>query len=270
MALDKINNNSLHLRESIWGGEDRVEVWSGNQNQPPEWIAEFYRSLSTDERARASRFKFERDRVHFITARGMLRYLLAAYMDIVPAEVQFRYNKQAKPHLSEEWSGLRFNISHSGGKVLLAFALDRELGVDVEQIRPDFATDDVAERFFSALEVEKLRLLPKSAQARAFFNCWTRKEAFIKAIGEGLSCPLDKFDVTLAPEEPARLLATRIDGQPASNWSMQSLEVGTGYRAALVVQGHGWKLSLRKVGEIIRGCAGLWLSDKYLVGKWHD
>jgi 4'-phosphopantetheinyl transferase len=154
------------------------------------------------------------------------------------------YSANGKPSLSKEFhsSQLRFNVSHSGGTVLLAFGLDRELGVDVEQIRPDFATGEVAERFFSAKEVSALRSLPVALQAEAFFNCWTRKEAFIKAIGQGLSCPLDRFEVTLAPGEPARLVATSVADVPVSKWSMRSLNCQPGLKAALVVEGHDWKL----------------------------
>ncbi|HEY6333216.1 MAG TPA: 4'-phosphopantetheinyl transferase superfamily protein [Blastocatellia bacterium] len=132
---------------------------------------------------------------------------------------------------------------------MLAFALGRDLGIDIEQIRADFATDDIAERFFSAYEVETLRALPPEQHAEAFFTCWTRKEAFIKAIGEGLSCPLDKFDVTLGPEEPASLLATRVEGQPASKWSMRSLDAGEGFKAAIVVEGQNWDLRVRSWEE---------------------
>ena len=226
---------------------DAVHVWSGSQDQPASAIAAFHAILSRDEQERASRFKFEKHRVHFIAAHGILRRLLGAYLEIAPAHVRFRKSDHDKPFLSDGLpSGdLRFNMSHSGGRVMLAFAIGRELGIDIEQVRPDFATQEIAERFFSRSEVDKLRSLPRDVQSEAFFNCWTRKEAFIKAIGEGLSCPLDTFDVTLAPGEPARLLATRVEGQPASRWSMQSLDVGEGYKAAIAVEGQGWNLVVR-------------------------
>lgn len=219
-------------------------MWLGNQDQRAERIKAFFQTLSTDEQQRALRFRFERDRVRFIAARGILRRCLGAFLETAADRVRFRYAEYGKPSLSVEFSSarLKFNISHSGSRVLLAFSIGRELGVDVEEIRPDFATGEIAQRYFSALEVETLRSLPKSVQAEAFFNCWTRKEAYIKAIGEGLSCPLDKFDVTLAPEEPARLLETRVHGLPASRWAMQSLDAGRSYKAALVVEGHEWGL----------------------------
>jgi 4'-phosphopantetheinyl transferase len=219
-------------------------VWLANQDQRAERIKAFFQTLSSDEQQRALRFHFERDRVRFIAARGILRRCLGAFLETAADRVHFRYTDDGKPSLSVEFSSarLRFNISHSGSKVLLAFSIGRELGVDLEEVRPNFATEEIAQRYFSALEVETLRSLPKSVQAEAFFNCWTRKEAYIKAIGEGLSCPLDTFDVTLAPEEPARLLVTRVPGLPASRWAMQSLDAGRSYKAALVVEGHKWGL----------------------------
>jgi 4'-phosphopantetheinyl transferase len=226
---------------------DSVHVWSGSQDQHPDAISGFYQILSPDEQEKASRFKFEIHRLHFIAAHGMLRRLLGNYLRVSPGQVRFLKSKYDKPFLSEEFeaSRLKFNMSHSGGRVMLAFAIGRELGIDVEQIRPDFGTHEIAERFFSRGEVATLRSLPESVQAEAFFNCWTRKEAFIKAIGEGLSCPLDRFDVTLSPGEAAKLLATRVEGQPASRWSMQSLDAPDGYKAAIVVEGQGWNLSVQ-------------------------
>jgi 4'-phosphopantetheinyl transferase len=253
--------------------DDEVHVWAGDQNQPAEIVSAFHRTLSEDERSRAARFKFEKDRVHYVVARGMLRRLLGYYLGTPPDRLRFRYSEFDKPALAEEFqaSRLRFNLSHSGGRALLGFTLGREIGIDIEQIRPDFATEDIAERFFSGCEVEQLRSLPKELQAEAFFNCWTRKEAFIKAIGEGLSCPLNQFDVTLTPGEPARLLATRVAGQPASAWSLRSLNVGPAYRAAIVVQGADWSLSLHHVTEIGGGTCDTWLlSDGSAVTKSVD
>jgi len=219
-------------------------VWLGSQDQRAEQINAFFQTLSADEQQRALRFRFERDRVRFIAARGILRRCLGAFLETAADRVRFRHTEYGKPSLSEEFSSarLKFNISRSGSRVLLAFSIGRELGVDLEEVRRDFATMEIAQRYFSALEVETLQSLPKSVQAEAFFNCWTRKEAYIKAIGEGLSCPLDKFDVTLAPDEPARLLETRVHGPPAFRWAMQSLDIGHSYKAALVVEGHEWRL----------------------------
>ena len=169
----------------------------------------------------------------------MLRTILGHYLKMRPGQLRFRYSYYGKPYLAEEDNreDLRFNLSHSGDLVLIAVTRGRDVGVNIERIRQDVLDEGIAERFFSQLEVATLRSLPADLQAGAFFNCWTRKEAYIKARGEGLSLPLDKFDVSLAPGEPARLLETRIGSEETSDWSMQELAVGAGYAAALVVKG---------------------------------
>jgi 4'-phosphopantetheinyl transferase len=138
---------------------------------------------------------------------------------------------------------LRFNVSHSHSLALYAITRAREVGVDVEHIRPEIAQEKIAERFFSPREVTVLRALPTPLQASAFFACWTRKEAFIKAKGDGLTLPLDQFDVSLAPGEPATLLRTAWDPQEAACWALQDLAPAPGYRAAVAVAGHAWRLT---------------------------
>lgn len=218
--------------------EGDVQLWLADQDQPPKLVESLRRTLSVDEIERASRFRFERDRLHFTVARGILRQMLGTLLEIDASRVRFRYSEYGKPSLSGEFdsSRLKFNISHSRGRLLMAFAIGREIGVDIEHIRPDLASYEIAERFFSASEVQRLRSLPSAFHTEAFFNCWTRKEAYIKAIGEGLSCPLDKFDVTLAPEEPARLLATRVQGLSADLWVMGTVDAGECYKAAMVAE----------------------------------
>jgi 4'-phosphopantetheinyl transferase len=202
-------------------------------------------TLGEHEQDRAARFRFEQDRVRFIAAHGILKQLLGTFLKVAPNSVRFRYDEYGKPRLSPEHeaTSVKFNISHSGPKGLFAFAIGRELGVDIERIREEFPIEEIAVRFFSPSEVEELRSVPPNVQADAFFNCWTRKEAYIKAIGEGLSCPLNQFDVTLTPEEPAKLLAVRAAGQTLSRWTMRNLDIDEGYKAALVVEGQGWELT---------------------------
>ncbi|HKV39244.1 MAG TPA: 4'-phosphopantetheinyl transferase superfamily protein [Blastocatellia bacterium] len=234
--------------------QDEVHVWLVNQDEPLIPLAELRNTLAEDERKRAERFHFERDRRRFIVARGILRALLGHYLEAGAAQIEFSYSAYDKPGLAGSFaqSGLRFNISHSQGMALLAFTMGRELGVDIEQIRPDFATGDIAGRFFSASEIAALDSLPPGTRAEAFFNCWTRKEAYIKAIGEGLSCPLDKFDVTLRPGEPAELLATRVQSEQASRWRMSALTPGGDFKAALIVEGDGWVLRCWKWPDAAR------------------
>jgi 4'-phosphopantetheinyl transferase len=219
-----------------------VHVWRASLDQPQS-LTDFFATLAPDEQERAARFHFQKDRHHFIAARGMLRALLSRYLNVRPDELSFGYSAYGKPFLVNEHGGsVRFNVSHSHGLALFAFAQGPALGIDLEQMRPEVAGEQIAERFFSACEVAALRALPAGQQTEAFFNCWTRKEAYIKARGEGLSLPLDQFDVSLAPGEPAALLHTARAADEASRWLMIELSPGAVYKAALVVEGRDWQL----------------------------
>jgi 4'-phosphopantetheinyl transferase len=218
--------------ETLSLAKGEVHVWRLELDQPERVLTEFRSTLEADERERAGRFHFEKHRRHFVVGRGGLRYVLSRYGNVSPEELRFTYGAFGKPSLVG--GELRFNMSHSNGVALFAVAADRELGVDVEHIRADFASEDIAQRFFSPLEVATFNALPKEEQVAAFFRCWTRKEAYIKAIGRGLSEPLDAFDVTLAPGEAATLL--RASGQDVSHWSLFDLDAGSGYAAALLAE----------------------------------
>jgi 4'-phosphopantetheinyl transferase len=214
---------------------NEVYVWTIPLDRPANQD-ELRSVLSPDERQRADRFLSERDRARFATCRASLRRILAGLLDTNPSEISFQYSPFGKPSLAEN-EGLHFNVSHSNHFALVAVAMGRAVGVDVEFARADFATDAVAQRFFSPLEREALGRLPAESRTEAFFRCWTRKEAFIKAIGEGLSFPLDRFDVTLAPNEPPRLLRGGEDPESAKRWSLHDLPAPTGYFAALAIEG---------------------------------
>jgi 4'-phosphopantetheinyl transferase len=203
-----------------------------------------WHTLSQDEQVRAGRFRARRDRERYIVAHGLLRAILGLYLKTRPEQIGLRSGPFGKPALCPEQSGaaLRFNLSKSHGLSLFAFARGRELGVDLERIRPRLADGQVAGRFFSPREAALLQALPKEAQAEAFFNCWTRKEAYIKAKGAGLSLPLDQFEVSLTPGGPAALLSARWDPQEAARWSLRALTPASGYAAALAVEGHSWRL----------------------------
>jgi len=220
---------------------DEVHTWFADLNQHS---AEALRPiLSTDELERADRFHFEKDRNHFIVARALLRKLLAGYLGANAAELQFTYAEKGKPSLRVPGQSLlNFNLAHSHGKAVYAFASGRELGIDLEFIREDSAGEDIAERFFSRAEIASLRNVPADLAKQAFFNCWTRKEAYIKARGEGLSMPLDVFDVSLEPGEPAAFLGNHKEPGEVERWSMRALSAPEGYVAALVVEGHSWRL----------------------------
>lgn len=207
--------------------------------------------LVPGEQARAERFIFPKDRTHFVVARGLLRVLLGRYLQRYPQHLYFDYGPHGKPELAPDTGdgSLHFNVSHSHGLALYAITRQRDIGVDVEHVRPGFAEEHIAERFFSPREVAVLRALPVALQSTAFFACWTRKEAFIKARGDGLSLPLDQFDVAFAPGKPAALLYTAWDSHEAARWTLRDLAPGVGYMGAVAVAGHAWQLACWHVPE---------------------
>ncbi len=219
--------------------DNEVHLWGASLNQPALRIETLAHLLHPDEAARAARFVFDKDRRHFIVGRAFLRQLLGQYLQISPQQVQFTYGPQGKPDLEPaQAKGLCFNLSHSGGGVLYGVTRNREIGVDIELPRQLDDLMQIARRFFSASEYEMLRNLPAAQHSQGFFNCWTRKEAYIKALSKGLSHPLDKFDVTLIPNQPACLVRDQIDPHALQRWWLTDLDPAPGYIAALVVEGH--------------------------------
>jgi 4'-phosphopantetheinyl transferase len=195
--------------------------------------------LSSVENARAGRLRKEEDRIHFEVAHGALRHILGSYLRMAPGSVSFRAQEQGKPelHPSINPQGITFNLSHSGDVALVAVALRTSVGIDVESVDDDIEDLDIAERFFSRNEAAALRALPPDQRKSVFFNCWTRKEAFIKARGEGLSIPLDSFEVELLPGKLPALLGIDNDPAEAKRWSIYDLDVGMPYKAALAAEG---------------------------------
>ena|SRR5712692_5086719 len=218
-------------------GEQEAHIWRAPLHPSPLDVPRLLSLLSEDESKRARRFRFEKNRNEFILSRGWVRILAASYLDVLPAELGFAYSPHGKPYLSTpaRAQSLAFNVSHTEGMVLFAFTWSRKVGIDVENLRGDFNATEIAERFFSVAEREALRRVPAEQQHEAFFRCWTRKEAYIKARGEGLSHPLYEFDVSLAPDETSALLATRPDPAEAGRWWLRNLPVTSGYAAALAV-----------------------------------
>lgn len=223
-----------------------AHVWRAGLNLPEAQEESLLALLTQEEKDRANRFYRKRDRSHFINARGMLRDILGRYLGMRPESLRFDYTYYGKPSLKTEFGGeyLRFNLSHAEGVALYGVTASREIGIDIEWIRPGVCEEGIAERFFSAEEVKVLRALPKEVQEVAFFNCWTRKEAYIKAKGEGLSMPLDRFVVTLAPGERAQLISTVGDAEEASRWRLVELFPGPGFVGAIAVEGHDWQPKL--------------------------
>jgi len=194
--------------------------------------------LSNAERQRASRFALDRDRNRFIIARSRLRQMLAARLGVRPASVELVYGTRGKPALARRFarSRLRFNVSHSNDVAVYAFALGREVGIDVEAVRVMNDADSMAARFFSQCENKAYLALDSKDKLMGFFNCWTRKEAFIKALGDGLYYPLDRFDVSLAPGEQARILRVERTPGNACGWELHSFLPGPGLIGAIVVR----------------------------------
>jgi 4'-phosphopantetheinyl transferase len=222
-------------------GINEVDVWRADLELGPSELCRLQETLSPDELGRAARFHFLKDRQRFIAARGILRNILASYLGCSPASVDFSYTSFGKPSLAATCAGdgLRFNLSHSSSMALYAVTREREVGIDLERIEPRVAEDGIAEKFFSPNEVGKLRSLPASARLQAFFNCWTRKEAYVKARGAGLHISLKSFDVSLAPGEQAAFLSEGEIG-----WSLEALPLDPDYAAAVAVEGNDWQLRL--------------------------
>ncbi len=218
-----------------------VHLWLAQLDLKPEEITHLRGFLSSDETGRAERFRFDRDRDYFIAARGILRYILGQYLNRQPGDIAFVYSEHGKPALATG-ENLQFNLSHAGALALIGLTRGRKIGVDLERMEPLPDLEEIAHRFFSANENQVLRSLPTETRQDAFFACWTRKEAYIKARGEGLSLPLHQFDVSLAPGRPAGLLQTRPDPREAGRWTVKALSPAAGYQAAVVVEGNGGKV----------------------------
>ena len=224
---------------------DDVHVWRASLSPSVPLVDQMAGLLSDDEHERAGRFHFQVDRRRFIVGRGLLRTLLGTYLEVQPTALRFQYEPQGKPYLAapEGKEKLSFNLSDSGDLALYAFALNRRIGIDLERLRavPDLL--EIAKRFFALEEFEELCSLPGGLQREGFFRCWTRKEAYLKAIGEGLGVPLDQFVVSLDSRDGARVVRVLGDPEEAARWSLTELAPAADYVAALAVEGQPWQLS---------------------------
>ena len=215
-----------------------VHLWSARLDPPEDLLRQYAGVLSEDERCRAERFRVGSLRNHYIAGRGTLRMLLARYLQTDPASFSLSYQAHGKPELGPPWKacGVEFNVSHSHELAVYAFTRGREIGVDVEWIRPMPNAAELLNRFFSPEEVQQWRQMPAERQLPAFFQGWTRKEAWLKAVGSGLSFPLNQFCVTL--DDPARVLSIRGDADEATQWWLESCEPCDGYVATVAMRGH--------------------------------
>jgi 4'-phosphopantetheinyl transferase len=218
----------------------QVHVWRVELDRSSEEICQFRGMLSEEEQKRADRFHFERDSSRFIVGRGMLRSLLGTYLQVAPDGIKFRYSAKGKPMLANVEQGLHFNLSHSGGLALYAIASE-PVGIDLEQIRPLSDAEQLAKRFFTPAEAEAIATLPMAQKQAAFLNAWTRKEAYLKATGDGLA-GLDEVEVSLIPGMPAKLVAIQGNSELASQWFIGELYPHPGYVAAVAIAGQDWQV----------------------------
>jgi 4'-phosphopantetheinyl transferase len=227
--------------------------WALAENQVDIWQIEISgqggverrrQLLSPDEVQRADAFHFEKHRRRYIAGRAAMRQILSIYTGIPSKELVFAYGEKGKPELAGELKRpeIKFNLSNSQDLAILAVTQNLTVGIDIEWINAEFATDEIARRFFAAGEIRRLQALPAAERSNAFFACWTRKEAYIKALGEGLSVPLDSFEVAFGPGVPAALLQVMVNPSEVERWSMYDIAVAQGFRSALIVEGKGHRL----------------------------
>jgi 4'-phosphopantetheinyl transferase len=223
--------------------ENQVDIWQ-IQISGQGGVERRRQLLSPDEVQRADAFQFEKHRRRYIAGRAAMRQILGIYTEIAPKELVFSYGEKGKPELAGELKRpeIKFNLSNSQDVAVLAVTQNLTVGIDIEWINPEFATDEIARRFFAEGEVRRLQALPVTERSDAFFACWTRKEAYIKALGEGLSVPLDSFEVAFGPGVPAALLQVRVNPSEIERWSMYDIAVTQGFRSALIVEGKGHRL----------------------------
>jgi 4'-phosphopantetheinyl transferase len=239
-----VSDPAWRLNAPLALSEDEVQIWRLDLETLAGAEERWQKILSVDEQARAKRFVPVKVRQQFVATHGMLRILLAGYLGSEARSLIFQHSARGKPSLGPPHSNSRvsFNIAHSGAVALLAFGRGREIGVDVEQVRRNLDVEAIARRFFSLAEQEQLAAFSAEDKYEAFFRCWTRKEAYIKAKGEGLALPLDQFDVCVAAGADNALLATRPDSSEAARWSLRDITAGPGYVGALCVVGHDFRV----------------------------
>lgn len=223
-----------------------LHLWWADTSRPSEPIDVLKQCLAPDERQRAERFVRETDRHRFVVSHAAVRMILGQYLGIPPDRVELTIRPGGKPQLapSGEVPSLYYSLSHSGDRALIGVTRDKEVGVDVEHIRPLIDADNIVRRYFSAGEQTIWRSLSADEQLAAFFRCWTRKEAYLKAQGIGLSAGLDQFEVSLAPGEPACLLRINDSTRSITRWRMYEISADMDYMAACVVDGEINRISI--------------------------
>jgi 4'-phosphopantetheinyl transferase len=237
---------------------DYVDVWRIPTSLKDKDVARFDSLLSPDQRARAQRMRVAEKRQQYLIAHGLTRILLGEALDADPTALKFDRGPKGKPYLGGSFAkaGIQFNMTHTSHLALVAMSMNRELGIDVERIRENLQWQRLAQRYFSPLEYRSYSSLPKGMGLRAFFTCWTRKEAVLKAIGTGLGGGLGSFDVSVDPDSPPALLGNRWRGRFHGDWTLNQLDPGAGYVATLATERDGFEVRC-------------WEANKYVVdGRW--
>ncbi len=224
--------------------QEEVHVWRASLNLSPGDLNHFYQALGPIECEQVARLSSSPNRGRAQVARAILRMILSRYIGAEPRALRFSYNPYGKPELAPPFNsiGLRFNLSHSHGVAIYAVARGRAVGIDLERIREGVPVEQLARRFFSPREVAMLNEIPERARKKAFFTCWTRKEAYVKARGVGLFSSFRHFTVSLAQGEPAHLVDVEGDPQELLRWTFWEFTPVPGYIASLVVEGHGFRV----------------------------
>ena len=234
--------------------ENEVHVWLAGLDALGPPVQHFERIISIDERRKADRFVFERDKERFIVSRGILRTILGKhYLAVKPQYLVFSYGVHGKPYLSEAlgYSTIRFNQAGSNGLALYAFSKNRDVGIDLEYMRDLADAQQIVNGSFSECEKEAYNALPEREKPEAFFKCWTRKEAFIKAVGKGLYFPLDQFDVSFSIDEPAKIISIKGNSDEASGWTLVDIKPQQGFSAALAFKGLSADIKFWKFSQIL-------------------
>ncbi len=231
----------------------QVHIWTMPTQAAEPVVAGLERVLSRDELERASRFRFPHLAGAYVITHGVLRLLLARYLDRDPAAISFEYGVQGKPAVSEN-PQLDFNLTHSEGMAAVAVTVGCALGLDLEHLRPISDIEEIAGRYFCPEEAAELLSLAPGQREQAFFRCWTRKEAYIKAVGDGLSCPLDSFQVTIQADMPARLVHIAGDRAAAARWTLHDLSLAPDYIAALAYPDRQRAVSLFPISDLAAFC----------------
>lgn len=223
---------------------DHVDIWRIPTQLDGPRLEPFESVLSARQRERAARLRVDEKRRQYIIAHGLTRRVLGRALSVSPEAVEFIRGPKGKPYLggAAAGHGIQFNMTHTSHLALIAVTRRGEVGIDIERIRRNLQWEKLARRYFSAQEHEAFRAQPPDARLRAFFVCWTRKEAVLKAIGTGIGGGLGSFDVSVDPDSPPRLLENRWNGRFHGDWSMAHLEPGEPYVATLVAEYGGIRL----------------------------